>query len=95
MIVADVWVEPTYVVEVLADEITRSPLHTCGKVGDAPGYALRFPRMIALRSDKSAADATTEREIIDLYGLQGKARRSTLDVRRSKKISRASRRAPG
>ncbi len=95
VIVADVWVEPTYVVEVLADEITRSPLHTCGKVGDAPGYALRFPRMIALRSDKSAADATTEREIIDLYGLQGKARRSTLDVRRSKKISRASRRAPG
>jgi DNA ligase-1 len=71
----DVWVEPRLVVEVLADEITRSPLHTCGKTGDEPGYALRFPRLLdGVRSDKGPKDATTEREILDLYRLQrGKA----------------------
>jgi DNA ligase-1 len=68
---ADVWVEPRYVVEVLADEITRSPFHTCGKRGDNAGYALRFPRLVhGIRSDKSATDATTEREILDMYEQQ-------------------------
>lgn len=71
LLVPDVWVEPRYVVEVLADEITRSPVHTCGKVGDGPGYALRFPRMVSeLRADKSVDDATTEREIVDMYQQQ-------------------------
>ncbi len=75
-ITPDVWVEPKYVVEVLADEITRSPLHTCGKTGDQPGYALRFPRMLdGVRSDKAPEDATTEREVLQLYALQGKPRR--------------------
>ena len=64
-------VEPRYVVEVLADEITRSPFHTSGKHGDEPGYALRFPRIVGgVRADKAATDATTEREILDLYGQQ-------------------------
>lgn len=72
IIIPDVWVEPRLVVEVLADEITRSPLHTCGKTGDQPGYALRFPRLLdGVRSDKGPEDATTEREILDLYRLQG------------------------
>ena len=58
----DVWVEPKYVVEVLADEISRSPLHTCGRSADGAGYALRFPRMLdGVRADKAAEDATTER----------------------------------
>lgn len=72
LLTPDVWVEPRYVVEVLADEITRSPLHTCGKHGDEPGYALRFPRMLGggVRGDKSANEATTEREIIDMYSQQ-------------------------
>ncbi|MGZ3331124.1 MAG: ATP-dependent DNA ligase [Gemmatimonadaceae bacterium] len=70
---ADVWVEPRYVVEVLADEITRSPFHTCGKSGQAPGYALRFPRLVSgVRTDKAATDATTQREIIDMYKQQRK-----------------------
>jgi DNA ligase-1 len=78
LLLPDVWVEPRYVVEVLADEITRSPVHTCGKYGDEPGYALRFPRLVSeLRADKSADDATTEREIVDMYQQQrvkGRAR---------------------
>jgi DNA ligase-1 len=71
LITPDVWVEPTYVVEVLADEITRSPSHTCGKSGDEPGYALRFPRMVSgIRQDKAPSDATSEREILDQYRQQ-------------------------
>lgn len=71
LITPDVWVEPRIVIEVLADEVTRSPRHTCGKVGDAPGYALRFPRMLdGVRSDRAPEDATTEREVLDLHRME-------------------------
>lgn len=67
----DVWAEPKYVVEVQADEITRSPKHTCGKVGKEPGYALRFPRVLDwIRTDKGPEDATTEQEILEMYRMQ-------------------------
>src|SRR5438132_7305822 len=59
LIEPSVWLEPKMVIEVLADEITRSPIHTAGKVGDEPGYALRFPRLGAFREqDKKPEDAT-------------------------------------
>ncbi len=70
LITPDIWVTPTLVVEVLADEITRSPSHTCGKVAQEPGYALRFPRLVGERTDKAPEDATTEREILRLHRLQ-------------------------
>jgi DNA ligase-1 len=70
LVVPDVWVEPAIVVEVLADEITRSPSHTCGRRGEEPGYALRFPRMLRERPDRGPSDATTEREILDLFRRQ-------------------------
>jgi DNA ligase-1 len=71
LITPDVWVEPAIVVEVLADEITRSPFHTCGRHDDEPGYALRFPRVVnGPRSDKAPTDATTEREILTMYRQQ-------------------------
>jgi DNA ligase-1 len=74
LIEPDVWLEPKIVVEVLADEITRSPAHTAGKVGKEPGYALRFPRLISFREgDKKPEDATTVEELIELYKHQGKA----------------------
>jgi len=55
----DVWVQPDIVIEVAADEITRSPNHTA-KV------ALRFPRLITVRKDKSWQDATTVVELESL-----------------------------
>jgi DNA ligase-1 len=70
LITPDVWVEPRCVVEVLADEITRSPSHTCGRTGDEPGYALRFPRMVGIREDKAPPDATSEREVLEMYRRQ-------------------------
>jgi DNA ligase-1 len=73
LIEPSVWVEPQLVIEVLADEITRSPTHTAGKVGAEPGYALRFPRLISFRdADKKPEDATTVQELIELYESQGK-----------------------
>jgi DNA ligase 1 len=67
----DVWLEPEVVVEVMADEITPSPRHTAGKVGDEPGFALRFPRVVAFRgADKRPEDATTVKEIAELFRQQ-------------------------
>ncbi len=58
----DFWVEPKLVVELAADEITKSPIHTAG-------YALRFPRLVNFRDDKSAKEATTIKELMDISGL--------------------------
>jgi len=58
------WVEPKVVLEIQADEITRSPIHTAG-------YALRFPRLVKFREkDKRAEDSTTVDEILKLYNQQ-------------------------
>ncbi|MFH1224297.1 MAG: ATP-dependent DNA ligase [Candidatus Diapherotrites archaeon] len=69
-LVPDAWVEPRYVIEVVADEITRSPIHAAGKEKGESGYALRFPRMVSVRSDKSPEDATTVKEIIKMHNNQ-------------------------
>jgi len=71
----DFWVKLKYVISVSADEITLSPMHTCGLTGsgeDAKGYALRFPRMTSLRDDKSPKEVTTTEEIIKMFELQKK-----------------------
>ena len=76
LIEPSVWLEPKIVIEVLADEITRSPIHTAGKVGDESGYALRFPRFVAFREkDKKPEDATTVEELIAMYESQGGQRK--------------------
>ncbi|MCW1301891.1 MAG: ATP-dependent DNA ligase [Candidatus Parvarchaeota archaeon] len=63
----DVWVEPRYVIAVKADEITQSPIHTCG-AKDGVGYALRFPRAVTfIRTDKKPEDTNTVREIIEMF----------------------------
>lgn len=73
----DYWVEPKHVVTINADEITRSPKHTCGKNRgedkDDEGYALRFPRLEGwIREDRKPEDATTVEEVIKMYRMQGK-----------------------
>ena len=71
VLVPDVWLRPEVVVEVLADEITPSPRHTAGRVGDQPGFALRFPRIESFRSaDKKPEDATTVNEIREMFQQQ-------------------------
>ena len=67
---ADVWFEPTLVLEVLSAELTLSPNHTAGwgQVKPDTGLAMRFPRFTGRwRDDKTALDATTTQELVDLY----------------------------
>jgi DNA ligase-1 len=63
IIIPDIWVEPSLVVEIAADEITKSPIHSAG-------YALRFPRLVKFRDDKSVKEATTISELKKLLKLQ-------------------------
>lgn len=73
VITPSVWIVPEIVIEVLADEITRSPIHTAGKTETEAGYALRFPRLVTFReADKTAEDATTVDELIKMFKQQGK-----------------------
>src|SRR5437773_5511277 len=69
--VPDIWLEPAIVVEVLADEITPSPRHTAGMTADGPGFALRFPRIVSMRTaDKKPEDATSVKEIREMFDQQ-------------------------
>ena len=81
LIEPSVWVEPAVVIEVLADEITRSPIHTAGRTETEPGYALRFPRLVRFRgSEKRPEDATTVREISALYQQQVQTRSRAVET---------------
>lgn len=76
LITPSVWVKPEIAIEVLADEITKSPIHTAGmEITDGVkgiGYALRFPRLVKFRDkDKKPEDATTVKELIEMYNEQG------------------------
>ncbi|MFL6479891.1 MAG: ATP-dependent DNA ligase [Nitrososphaera sp.] len=69
----DIWFEPKMVIEVIASEITLSPLHTAAKNIIRPGYglALRFPKFTGkIRDDKKPEDATTIDEIVAAYKRQ-------------------------
>ena len=67
---ADIWFEPGLVLEVLSAELTLSPNHTAGwgQIKENSGLAMRFPRFTGRwRDDKTAEDATTTQELVDLY----------------------------
>jgi DNA ligase-1 len=66
----DFWFEPGLVLEILSAELTLSPNYTAawGEVDDQAGLAMRFPRFTGRwRDDKSAEDATTTRELAELF----------------------------
>src|SRR5262249_21616843 len=84
----DVWVEPRYVITVLADEITRSPVNTCALDKSGSGLALRFPRVVGfIREDRTPEDATTVAEIKKMYGMQ-KKRKPTAKKRRNEETNK-------
>jgi len=65
---ADVWFEPVKVVEIAGAELTVSPVHTVAHhLLKRGGLALRFPRFVRFRDDKTAEQATSVREIYDIY----------------------------
>ena len=71
--VPDVWFEPSVVLEVVAAEITLSPIHTAAKdvLKEGSGLGIRFPRFTGrVRSDKTPEQCTTVGEIVEMYGMQ-------------------------
>ena len=72
-LVPDVWYRPKVVIETIASEITLSPSYPAGKdsVREGSGLALRFPKFTGkVRDEKGPEDATTVKEIIEIYRLQ-------------------------
>jgi len=64
----DFWFTPKYVLEILGSELTKSPVHTCNwNVEEKQGLALRFPRFIRWREEKSPEQATSSKEILQMY----------------------------
>jgi DNA ligase 1 len=71
--VPDVWFRPQLVIEVIAAELTLSPIHTAAldRIRPGAGISLRFPKFTGkVRDDKSAEDATTVEEIVEMYNRQ-------------------------
>ena len=72
---ADVWLEPELVLEIVASEITLSPIHKTGLnlVRKNNGFALRFPKFTGkIRYEKAVEDASTHDEVLALYKNQSK-----------------------
>jgi DNA ligase 1 len=66
----DVWFEPGLVLEILSAELTLSPNYTAawGQIEEDTGLAMRFPRFTGRwRDDKAPEDATTTREMTELF----------------------------
>ena len=60
----DVWVKPKVVVELAGDDLTKSPTH-------GAGVAVRFPRLVRIRTDKSPNQVTTVSEVAHMFSMQG------------------------
>jgi len=72
---ADVWFEPELVLEIVASEITLSPIHKTGLnlIRKGSGFALRFPKFTGkIRFEKAVEDASTDEEVLALYKGQSK-----------------------
>ena len=72
---ADIWFEPELVLEIVASEITLSPIHKTGldMIRKDTGFALRFPKFTGkIRTEKSVEDASVDEEVIALYKNQKK-----------------------
>jgi DNA ligase-1 len=72
-LVPDIWFRPKLVIETIASEITLSPIHPAAmdEMRKGSGLALRFPKFTGkVRDEKAAEDATTVKELVEMYSMQ-------------------------
>lgn len=68
----DVYFQPKYVWEVKSADLSLSPVYTAAKglVEGGRGISLRFPRLIRIRDDKKAEQATDNEQVSEAYERQ-------------------------
>ncbi len=72
-LVPDIWYRPKVVIETIASELTLSPTYPAAMdaIRKGSGLALRFPKFTGrIRDEKGPGDATTVKELVEMYGLQ-------------------------
>lgn len=62
-LIPDVWVNPEVIVELAGDDLTKSPTH-------GAGFAVRFPRLVRIRTDKGPHQITTISEVEEMFANQ-------------------------
>eukprot|EP00891_Asterochloris_glomerata_P009808 jgi/Astpho2/9808/Aster-03779 len=71
----DVWFDAKYVWEVKAADLSISPVHRAayGMLSEARGISIRFPRLLRVRDDKDADQATGADQVVEWYQKQALA----------------------
>ena len=68
------WFNPCQVWEIRGADLTLSPVHKAGLGYVAnhrdSGVSLRFPRFVRVRDDKAVEDATTSKQVADMFAMQ-------------------------